>query len=135
RFSGVPPQWCGAARQVATASPPSQKLLMRRPLSLSAPQPWQCRTAPWSWNASSAMGELFCLVELQRCRIDTVAQVRRLRAVFEDVAEVRPALVAQGFRAPHQKTIVVLGGHVVLRRRRPETRPTGAGVELGVRAE
>src|SRR5688572_32778208 len=45
------------------------------------------------------------------------------------------AFVAGDFGAPHHEAMVVLGGDVFFRHRRPEARPAGAGVKLGIGAE
>src|SRR4026208_2345630 len=81
------------------------------------------------------MNQLFALLELERRRVNAVAQVRRLGAVFENMAEMSVAFAAHRFGAPHAVAVVVLGLDVLLHRRRPETRPAGARIELGFPAE
>ena len=74
-------------------------------------------------------------VELERARVDAVAQAARVaRAVVEDVAEVAAAAAADDLGAAHEQRVVRArldrGGDGRL----GEARPAGAGVELGVGA-
>jgi hypothetical protein len=78
-------------------------------------------------------GLFLCGVEIQRRRIHAVAETRGRGAVFEDVSQMGIALGAADFGAHHAVGRVPVfhdasffGGLV-------ETRPAGAGVELGIR--
>ena len=74
-------------------------------------------------------------VELKRARVDAVALAARSGAVVEDVAEVRPAPPARDLRADHEVAPVAVELDVLGVHRVGEARPSGAGVELGVRRE
>src|ERR1700676_764246 len=74
-------------------------------------------------------------LQLQRCRIDAVAQAGGAGAVVEDVAEMAVALRAQHFGADHAVADVALFVNVVLRRRLGKARPAAAGIEFGIRFE
>src|SRR3954469_5790225 len=78
---------------------------------------------------------LLFFFEFQRRRVDAIAQVGGLRPVVEHMAEVGAALAANGFGAPHQKTIVLFALDILRGNRRPEARPAGAGIELGIGAK
>src|SRR6202140_4009305 len=71
-------------------------------------------------------------LQLQRGRIDAVAQAGRAGTVLEDVAEMAVALRAQHFGADHAVADVALLVDMALRRRLGEARPAAAGIELGV---
>src|SRR4051794_36288313 len=75
------------------------------------------------------------LVELERRRVDAVAQARRLRPVLEDVAQVGIAVAAHHFRAAHPEAVVRLLGDVLPGYRLVEAGPARARFELGIRAE
>src|SRR5262245_42831947 len=77
-----------------------------------------------------ASGSLFTRLEPQRRRVHAIPLPRRLRAVVEDVPEVRVAAAAHDLGAAHEPAVVRVLGHAALRHRRPEARPAGAGVEL-----
>src|SRR5262245_1342784 len=69
------------------------------------------------------------LHESQRDRVDAVAEARRLRAIVEQVAEVRVATHA--FHLALGTALARLPVHdVLLRDRRGEARPTRTGIEL-----
>ena len=55
--------------------------------------------------------------------------------VIEDMAQVRIALPAPDFDAPHSVGAVGFRLDVFVRDRRPETRPSGAGLELRIGTE
>ena len=71
-------------------------------------------------------------LELQRGRIDAVAQAGRSRTVLEDVAEMAIAFRAQDLGANHAVGDVAFLVDMAVRGRRGETRPAAAGIELGV---
>src|ERR1700761_2085793 len=71
-------------------------------------------------------------LQLQRRRIDAVAQAGRAGAVVEDVAEMAAALRAQHFGPDHAVADVTLLVDMALGGRRGEARPAAAGIELGV---
>src|SRR6202011_4379457 len=78
--------------------------------------------------------ELFRL-ELERRRVDAVAQAGRLRAVVEDVAQVATAIAALHFGAAHAVAAVRFRLDGFLLGRGVEARPARTRVELLVRAE
>src|SRR5439155_22580325 len=57
-----------------------------------------------------------------------------LQAVVENMAEVTAAMPAMHHVADHEEAAVGIGLHLVVERR-PETRPAGAAVKLGLRRE
>src|SRR5215813_9990105 len=75
------------------------------------------------------------LVELERRGVDAVALPGRLRAVVEDVPEVRVAPRAVHLGPAHEEARVLLGLDRLRRGRLEVRRPAGAGVELVIRAE
>src|SRR5262245_37945330 len=77
---------------------------------------------------------LLLLHELQRDRIDAVAQPGRPRPVIEDVAEMRAAAAARHFDAAHAVTIIGFGLNILFRHRLPEAGPARARIEFGFRA-
>src|SRR5260221_5204489 len=74
-------------------------------------------------------------LELQRGRIQAVAQPRRLRAIGEDVAQVGVAAAANDLGPHHEMAFIGHERDAVVVERLPETRPAGAGLELGLRVE
>src|SRR3990172_22575 len=78
---------------------------------------------------------LLRLVELERSGIDAVAQIRRRRTVLKEMAQVGVSFAAENFGAPHEQAVVRFGFDLVLSNRRPEARPAGARIELGVGTE
>src|SRR6266851_1783183 len=92
-------------------------------------------TSAIRYRAVRIRAGVLLFVELQRQRIDAVAQARGLRPILEDVAEVGVALRAQHLGPAHAMARVDLGGHGLLVQRLPEARPAAAGFEFGVRAE
>src|SRR5258708_32772798 len=73
--------------------------------------------------------------EPQRRRVHAVPQTCGRRTVVENVAEVRVAFPAQHFPALHPEAPVRMLPDVLLRDRRPEAGPAGAGFELLTRTE
>src|SRR6266478_2782152 len=71
-------------------------------------------------------------LQLQRRRIDAVAQSGRAGAVLEHMPEMAVALRAQHFGPDHAVADVALLVDVALQRRLGKTRPAAAGIELGV---
>src|SRR4051794_36875218 len=84
---------------------------------------------------SISLRSFVLLDELERRRVHAVAQACRARAIIEDVAEMRGAAAAQHFVAHHAVARVALRLDVVFINGLVKTRPAGAGIELGVRAE
>src|SRR5580704_4687479 len=80
----------------------------------------------------TAMGLGLFRLQLQRRRIDAVAQAGRAGAVIEDVAEMAAALRAQHFGPHHAVADVALLVDMALGGRRGKARPAAAGIELGV---
>src|SRR3989344_4744913 len=78
---------------------------------------------------------LFLLFQFERSRVDAVAQTGWFRAVGKVMTQVRAALGAHDLGATHEEFLVIFFSDVFLVRRLIETRPAGAGVELGVGAE
>mgnify|MGYP002682441940 CR=1 FL=1 len=64
-----------------------------------------------------------------------VTSTREVEAIGQAVAQVGAAVGTVDFSAHHKQTTVGLLGHIVLIQRRPEARPTRAGIELAGRAE
>src|SRR6478609_1963364 len=79
----------------------------------------------------SGLSNLFRL-QLQRCRIDAVAQAGRAGAVIEDMAEMAVAFRAQHLGADHAVADVALLVDMAVQRGRGKARPAAAGIELGV---
>src|SRR2546426_7089507 len=75
------------------------------------------------------------VTELEGGGVDAVPQARRLRAVFEHMAQVGPAVGALDLGPPHEQAAIFLLFHVLFLDRRPETRPAGSGVEFRERSE
>src|SRR5580704_918490 len=94
------------------------------------------RWTEWSWFDRFVrlllIGELL-LLEVQRRRIHAIAQLRRLRTIVEDVPQMRAALAAHRFDAPHPVAVVFFGLDVVFRHRRIEARPAAAGIVFRLR--
>ncbi len=78
---------------------------------------------------------LLILLQIQRRRVDAVAQSGRRRAVGEDVAEVGAAVVAGDFGAQHAEAAVDVLVDQFFVVRRVKTRPAAARIELGLGAE
>src|SRR5215510_2600698 len=83
----------------------------------------------------TAQQSLFCFVQFQRSGVDTVAKICRLRAVVKNVAQMRVALTAKRLGSAHKEAIVFFSGNIFLRHWRPETRPAGSRIKLGIRAK
>src|SRR3981081_4191482 len=71
-------------------------------------------------------------LQLQRRRIDAVAQAGRAGPILEHVAEMAAALRTQHLGPEHAVADVALLVDMACRRRRGKARPTAAGIELGV---
>src|SRR3989344_4362092 len=78
---------------------------------------------------------LLFLLQLQRGRVDAIAQTGRLWPVGEDMPEMRAALAAMHLGEAHEKAAVILFTDILGFHRRVEAGPAGAGIELGVGAE
>lgn len=83
----------------------------------------------------SLLPSLLILLQLQRRRINAVAQPGRRRAVGEDMTEMGAAVVAGDFRAQHAEAAVDVFVDQFFIVRRVKTRPAAAGIELGFGAE
>src|SRR5437588_11203173 len=81
-----------------------------------------------------SVSKLFRL-QLQRRRVDAVAQAGGAGAVVEDVAEMAVALRTQHLGADHAVGHVALLVDMAVDGRRRKTRPAAAGIELGVGLE
>jgi hypothetical protein len=75
------------------------------------------------------------LLEIQGRGVDAITQAGRRRPVVGDVAEMGAAATATDLRADHSVTAIGFGIDVALGDRLVEARPTGAGIELGLRIE
>src|SRR5262249_15254650 len=75
--------------------------------------------------------ELFRL-QLERRRVDAVAQAGRARAVIEDMAEMAVAFRAQHLGAAHAVAVILLLVDIALGGGLGKARPAAAGIELGV---
>ena len=80
-------------------------------------------------------GPLRLLLQIQRQGVDAVALPGRLRPVVEDVAEVRPAVLAEDFRPAHEETVVGVKLDRLQVGRLVKARPPGTRFELGLRTE
>ena len=85
--------------------------------------------------AAGAGSSVSSALEVERARVDAVAQAGRVRAVVEDMAEVAAARRAHDLGANHPVARVGLRDDAVERRRLEEARPAAARLELRVRAE
>src|ERR1700727_909495 len=74
-------------------------------------------------------------LELQRRRVDAVAQARGAGAVLEHMAEMAVALRAQYLGADHAVADVAFLVDMAFRRRGGEAWPAATGVEFGVGLE
>src|SRR3546814_17702219 len=74
-------------------------------------------------------------IQLQRRRIDAIAQAGRLRPIRKHVAEMCVTARAQYLDAAHAVRAVLARNHCFIRGRIEEARPAGAGLELGVGIE
>src|ERR1700694_3986809 len=74
-------------------------------------------------------------LQLERCRVDAVAQSGRAGTILEYVAEVAVALRAKYFVPDHAVADVALFVDMALRGRRGKARPAAAGIEFCVRFE
>src|ERR1700757_3080286 len=86
------------------------------------------------WTRSSVFADLFRL-QLQRRRVDAVAQAGRPRSVGKDMAEMAGAFRAQHLGADHAVGGVLLLVDMAGGGRRSKARPAAAGIELGVGLE
>src|SRR6476620_1783473 len=71
-------------------------------------------------------------LELQRRRVDAVAQPGRAGTVRKDVSEMAVTFRAQHFGADHAVGVVVLLVDMALGRRGGEAWPSAAGTKLGI---
>lgn len=78
---------------------------------------------------------LLRLLEVERGRVDTIAEARWCRTILEDVPQVRVTRVTQNFGSPHAIARVEFGADGLLVEGRPETGPARAGLEFGLRIE
>ena len=74
-------------------------------------------------------------VKAERDAVHAVAQAGRRRAVIEDMAEMAATLGAMDFLAHHVHRAVAVGRDGRVLQRRPEARPAGVAVELGLGGE
>src|SRR5438105_609475 len=75
------------------------------------------------------------LDEVQRSRVNAVAQPGRIRTVVEHMPEMSTAAGARHLGAAHSPGIIRRGVDVLLGQRRVEARPAAFGIELGLRTE
>ncbi len=73
--------------------------------------------------------------EAKRGGVQAIAFAGGRWTVVEDMAEVSVALAAEDFGAHQAEAKIRRGGDVRKRDRRPETGPTGIGIELLLRAK
>lgn len=81
------------------------------------------------------MAMSFLFIELEGGGIDAVAQLRRRWTVVEQMAEVGATPAAHHFYPAHKEAMILFGFDILPRGRRPETGPTGAGIELRLRVK
>src|ERR1700694_982592 len=74
-------------------------------------------------------------LQVERRRVDAVTLAGRTGSVVEDVAEVRAAVAAANLGTHHAVAVVGAQLDALGDGRLREARPTGARLELGVRAE
>src|SRR4051812_20955252 len=74
-------------------------------------------------------------LQLQRRRIDAIAQAGRAGAVIEDMTEMAVAFRAQHLGAGHAVADIPLLVDMAFDRRLGKARPAAAGIELGVGLE
>src|SRR5689334_17875966 len=74
-------------------------------------------------------------LQLQRRRVDAIAQAGRPRSVGEDMAEMAGAFRAQHLGADHAVGMVLLLVDMAIDGGRSEARPAATGIELGVGLE
>src|SRR3981189_470990 len=80
----------------------------------------------------TAAAAVLSRLQLQRRRIDAVAQAGRAGAVLEHMAEMAVALRAQHLGPDHAVADVAFLVDMALQRRLGKARPAAAGIELGV---
>ena len=90
-------------------------------------------TAGAAWHQLSS--RLFLLHKLQGHAVHTVAQACRFGTIIENVPNVGIAASALHFSPCFRKAVVNLFAHILFGNRRPETRPAGSRIKLGLRAE
>src|SRR5688572_28834510 len=69
-------------------------------------------------------------IEVERRRVDAIAQSGRLRPVLEYVPQMRVTAAAHGFSPAHAVARVIFGGDVFGHSRSGKARPARAGIEL-----
>src|SRR5262245_26549530 len=85
---------------------------------------------------SCARSRLVCALarrKRQRDAVDAIARAGGFRSVGEDMAEMRIARCATNLGAAHEPRAILVLAHGARLGRRPEARPTGAGIEFGIR--
>src|ERR1700674_1873330 len=87
---------------------------------------------PWR---SALTDRSVLLLKIERGRVHAVAQAARLGAVREDVAQVRIALSAQRFHAPHPVAGVLFRADFAGLNRSIKAGPAGPRFELCIRLE
>ena len=79
-------------------------------------------------------GRWFPGLEFERYAVHAIALTGRLRPVLEHMAEMPAAAAAMHFGSRHEQAAIGFGLDRIVERR-PEARPPGAAVELGIRSE
>src|SRR5205823_6251920 len=93
-----------------------------------------CNVRPPTARRSAVRARL-AVVEVERAAVDAVALPGRPGAVLEDVTQMPAAAAAHDLGATHEQAVVGTQLDGLGDRRLGEARPTGAGIELGVRRE
>src|SRR6266480_6498793 len=110
----------------------AQQLIKARGATRKRKSPARSRLGRARLTTSSKRMESLFRLQLQRRRIDAVAQSGRAGAVLEHVAEVAVALRAQHFGPDHAVADVALFVDMAVDRGGGKARPAAAGIELGV---
>src|SRR5271165_4801105 len=111
------------ARDLLFAPPAKSRFLASktRALIMTATKPYSLSTLFW--------------IQLQRNRINAVAESRRAWAVGEDMSQVPAATRTRHLYSAHAQSVVFVGIDLVFRCRLEKAWPAATGVELRVRQE
>jgi len=75
------------------------------------------------------------LLEMERCRVDAIAQAGRDGSIREHMAQVGIAFCAEHFRAFHAQVIIGFLENIAGNNRFEEAGPAATGVKLGIGAK
>src|SRR4029077_2486105 len=119
-------------RTLARALPGGAGVDVERPRARRGKVMWRRERSPGRGSRAEMSGGG---VELQRGRIDAVAEARRIRSIVEDVTEVPSTARARRLRTRHEERAVGLRGARCRIGRCEEARPASPRLELRVGAE